>query len=436
MRLSLRQRLTRQAALAMVILVVGFGAVTWFGTAVHFYDITLAAGQAQAAELEEHLDRHPNPARALQAFQHPSDPEVWVTAGSRTWHSPNAPGHPVPAGLSGFFGPAPLVTTDTHLTPYRIRVAEPFSSVVDLLRELFLVLALVGLVAGLAALFVARWATTRMLGPVDRMTSAARDMLASRRVQKLPEWSDADDEFNRLTRTFNRLLSMVDEDAARDREFLAHAAHELRTPLQVLDGNLGLLEEEEATLAPLVREESLQQSRHVLDRLIRLVDDLMRLERTRSDRPQQVPVDLTSVVSAMGEDAAVLAPTLSVSVHTRPLVAAATPWDLERALWAVLDNALKYTPAGGQVTLDLVEEDDLVGVAIADTGPGIPQEDRAQVFERFYRGEKTRSTEGFGLGLALAKALSERDGGLIRLHSEEGRGTRVTLLWPKAPATP
>ncbi|MGC8489124.1 MAG: sensor histidine kinase [Clostridia bacterium] len=432
MRLSLRQRLTRQAALAMVVLVVAFGAVTWVGTAVHFYDITVSASQAQAVELGEELNAGRSPSVLISHFQRADDPMVWISQGSRTWHSPNAVSAIPAPGLSGLFSHTPLVTTERRASAFHVRVATSFASVADLLRELFVVLALVGLAAGVAALFVARWATTRMVAPVDRITSAAGDMLVSRRVSELPEWSDVDDEFNRLTRTFNRLLGMVDEDAARDREFLAHAAHELRTPLQVLEGNLDLLDEGD-DLDPAVREESLQQSRHVLDRLIRLVDDLMRLERTRSERPQKRRVDLNAVVTAMGEDAIVLAPSLSVTVHPRQLQAWATPWDLERALWTVLDNALKYTPSGGRVDLVLLEQGGLCGVAISDNGPGIPASDLSQVFERFYRGQKTRTTEGFGLGLALARALVERDGGRVRLESEEGRGTTVTLLWPKAP---
>ena len=435
MRLSLRQRLTRQAALAMVVLVVGFGAVTWAGTVIHFYDITVAASRAQATELLDHLTEGSSPPALLTRFQRHEDPMVWVTRGSARWGSPNAVTPIPPLGLSAIFSPDPLVTTRMHQHPYTVLVATSFASDADLLRESFLVLALVGLAAGLAAVFLARWATTRMLDPVDRMTSAATAMLSSRQVRALPQWSDIDDEFNRLSHTFNRLLTMVDEDAARDREFLAHAAHELRTPLQVLAGNLGLLEEGD-DLDPAVREESLQQSRQVLDRLIRLVDDLMRLERTRSDRPQRERVDLQAVVTAVGEDAAVLAPNLAVAVYPRDLSANATPWDLERALWAVLDNALKYTPSGGRVELRLLEQDGLVGVQVSDSGPGIPRSELSQVFERFYRGQHTRVTEGFGLGLALARALVERDGGRIELHSEEGRGTSVTLLWPRADEGP
>ncbi len=431
MRLSLRQRLTRQAALAMVVLVVGFAAVTWAGTAIHFYDITMAASRAQAIELQEHLATGSSPPALLTRFQRHEDPMVWVTRGLQRWMSPNSVRPVPPLGLSSIFSPDPLVTTRVHQSPFTVVVATSFAADADLLRESFLVLALVGLGAGLAAVFLARWATTRMLDPVDRMTSAATDMLASRKVRALPQWSDIDDEFNRLSHTFNRLLTMVDEDAARDREFLAHAAHELRTPLQVLAGNLGLLEEGD-DLEPAIREESLQQSRQVLDRLIRLVDDLMRLERTRSDRPQRGPVDLQAVVTAMGEDAAVLAPNLTVTVQPQALSAAATPWDLERALWAVLDNALKYTPAGGHVDLRLLEREGLVGVEVSDSGPGIPPSELSQVFERFYRGQRTRVTEGFGLGLALARALVERDAGRIELRSEEGRGTVVTLLWPPA----
>ncbi len=432
MPLSLRQRLTRQAAVAVVALVVGFGAITWTATSLHFYAVSRADAIGLARGLAGDIAAAPPAAaRNLAEYRTVRQPAIWITVGARHLQSANAVGpRPLP-GLDRPFGANPRIVVQAAFQDVHVLVSWPLEPVADLLRDLLVVLLLTGLAAGLAGIVLARWATARMLVPVNRMLTSVSDMVEHAQVTRLPEWSDADDEFRRLAATFNRLLALVEREGARQRDLLAHAAHELRTPLQVLQGNLDLLADWGGQ-DPQVRADSVRQSRLVLERLRRLVDDLMRIERAASGRPAPQAVALEALVRAIAEDARVLAPQLTVRMGGGAALIAATPWDAERALWAVVDNALKYTPAGGRVEMCVQQNGPEGSVLIADTGPGIAPEDQPHIFDRFYRGQAARAGEGFGLGLALVRALLTRDGGRVEVTSAPGAGTRVQLFWPLA----
>lgn len=430
--MSLRQRLTRQAAWAVVSLVLGFGFVTWVATAVHLYAVTRAQAAAAAQELLDHV-RDRDGRIEIPHYRYPEDPGVWIREGGRLVRSANVAGRPLPSpGLHGLDTSNPSVVVRAVQGDTVVAVAAPLAADLDVLRDLLVVLALLGVLSGAVGWWLARWATGRMLVPVDRMTQAVDRMVRHRTVTKLPEWSDADDEFNRLSQVFNALLAELEGQAERERQMLTEVAHEFRTPLQVLQGNLDLLADWGGQ-DPAVRAESLEQSRQVLGRLARLVGDILTLERARAGRPGPVEaVDLGAVLEGMVDDVRALAPALTVAAEPLPATVWATPWMVQRALWAVVDNAVKYTPAGGTVRLRVVTEARRAGIAVADTGPGIPPAEQAHVFDRFFRGRTGRQMGGSGLGLALARALVEYDGGAVDLESEEGVGTRVTLWWPVA----
>ena len=430
--MSLRQRLTRQAAWAVVALVLGFGFVTWVATAVHLYAVTRAQAAAAADEVLDHV-RDRDGRVALPHYRYPDEPGVWVRVAGRLFRTANVAGESFPApGLHGLKTPNPSVVVRAAEGHTAVAVAEPLAADFDVLRDLLVVLGLFGVLSGAAGWWLARWATGRMLVPVDRMTQAVDRMVRHRTVTKLPVWSDADDEFNRLSQVFNALLAELEGQADRERQMLTEVAHEFRTPLQVLQGNLDLLADWGGQ-DPAVRAESLEQSRQVLGRLARLVGDVLTLERARAGRPGPVQaLDLGTVLNGMVDDVRALAPTLTVEATPLPATAWATPWMVERALWAVVDNAVKYTPAGGTVRLRVVSAGRRAGIVVEDTGPGIPPDERERVFDRFFRGRTGRRLGGSGLELALARALVEYDGGSVELASEEGAGTRVTLWWPVA----
>lgn len=434
--MTLRHRLTRQAAWAIVALVLGFGALSWAVTAAHLYAVSRAQALVAAAAVAA-----PRPSVQVPRYRFAGDPAVWLQVGAASAKSPNAAAAVPPRpGFHHLLGRRPALVVSAQNDGRVAVVSWPLAADLDVMRDLLLVLALLGVVSGGVAWWLARWATGRMLVPVDRMTRAVEAMVSGSPVAPLPELPDqspgASDEFNHLSRVFNKLLAALSAQAEREREMLREVAHEIRTPLQVLRGNLDVMAEagDPSTQDGLaVRQESLDQSRQVIDRLARVVGDVLTVERMRGGRAETGErVSLPAVVQQAAPDAAALAPSLEILVGDLPdALVRATPWTVERALWTVLDNALKYTPAGGRVTLTVVAEPTRAGIRVADTGPGIPSDELGRVFDRFYRGQAARHQPGSGLGLAMARALVEYDGGAAALQSELGQGTAATLWWPR-----
>jgi len=438
---NLRQRLSRQAAWAIVALVLGFGAVSWAVTAGHLYAVTRADALVAAQALAEPESDRASDALQMLQYRFAGDPAVWLTRAGHTVRSVNAPSRkPPPDGLQDLVGQRPALVVSASVDGRSAVVSWPLAPDLDVMRDLLIVLGLLGAVSGALGWWLGSWATARMLVPVERMTRAVEAMVAGGRVTPLPERvseeaeAGPEDEFNHLSQVFNSLLRAMALQAEREREVLREVAHEIRTPLQVLRGNLDVMAastSEDGGFA-VIHQESLDQSRQVIDRLARVVGDVLTVERMRTGRAETAqPVNLTALVHQVGPDAVALASGLSVSwTAAGSAWVRATAWTVERALWSVLDNAIKYTPAGGVVTLALVRDAGRAGVSIADTGLGIPPDELPRVFDRFYRGRAARQQPGSGLGLAMAHALVEYDGGTVVLESVVGRGTTVTLWWP------
>lgn len=433
--MTLRHRLTRQAAWAIVGLVLGFGALSWVVTAAHLYAVSRAQAIVAAAAVAQPSSGPPHVPR----YRFAGDPAVWLQVGRHVVRSPNARSSAPPAlGFHHLLGRRPAVVVAAHRSGRVAVVSWPLSADLDVMRDLLLVLALLGLLSGGVGWWLARWATSRMLAPVDRMTRAVEAMVSGGGATPLPEWptvGETPDEFSHLSRVFNTLLAALAAQAEREREMLREVAHEIRTPLQVLRGNLDVMaaaSEGEAD-GDAMRLESLDQSRQVIDRLARVVGDVLTVERMRGGRAAAAGrVNLGTVVQQAAPDAAALAPALTIAVEGQAAwEVRATAWTVERALWAILDNAIKYTEAGS-VTLAVVADDRRAGICVEDTGPGIPAEEQARVFDRFYRGRAGRHQPGSGLGLAMARALVEYDGGTVDLASGAGgTGTTVTLWWAR-----
>jgi signal transduction histidine kinase len=407
-------------------LVAGFGAVTWLATAAHLIAITRGDAFRLADTLAE--VRYPGP---LTRYRRPDDPRIWIVTDHRVRRSPNARGTNPPATrMVNFATTPPMVVVRNTSGDRTVIVAWPLSGDLDVLRDLLAVLLVLGAVAAIVAVWLTSWATRRMLMPVDHMTRVVARMVQARRVAPLPAWSAADDEFTRLTTVFNELLQQLEQQAERERQMLAQAAHELRTPLQVLSGNLDLLSRW-GGLDPDVRRDSLEQSRQVLNRLSRLIQDLLMLERAQSGSERTETVDLDVMLETLLDDMRALAPERPIRARLEPVAVLASPWRMERAIWVAVDNALHYTPPESPIDLTIIREGQLAGVEVRDHGPGIPADELPRVFERFFRGAASRGREGTGLGLPIARALVEHDGGTITLTAEVGRGTTVRLLWPR-----
>ncbi|CAB1130000.1 Histidine kinase domain-containing protein [Candidatus Hydrogenisulfobacillus filiaventi] len=443
--MSLRHRLTIQAILAQLVLLAFIATITLGAVALHLFD----SAKSEAGTVFRSLyPARPDTARQLlNAYTRHVDPHVWILHDGRVVAtSANARHDPVRGGRYTHlrWAPQPVWRLVEHAGGKTYLIDWPLAPDLDLLRDLALVLSAVTAVSAVVAAFLARWATHRTLHPVSRMTRSVQAMLATNRFAPIPAPSPENDEFTQLAGILSRLITTLEQRWRQDRQVLAEAAHQLRTPLEVIRGNLELLNlcqpEEPAapaqagtTFAGRNLGEVCRESLGAIDRAAQdmtvLVTDLLTLERARLDSPPSLAaLDLAPLVREVGEDAAALAPQLAVeTVAPHPVWALGDALSTRRALWAVVENALRYTPSGGTVRLRAEAPDGQPRVVVEDTGPGIPSDELPHVFERFYRGSRARQTAGSGLGLPIARALMQTQGGRIELESRHPGGTRVTL---------
>ncbi|MEZ5092739.1 ATP-binding protein [Nocardioides sp.] len=314
------------------------------------------------------------------------------------------------------------------------------------LRQLGLVTLLFGL-AGVLASTLAGWAVARNgLRPVRRLTRSVED--SARTGELAPLAVEGDDEVARLATAFNQLLVALGAARDRERRLVADASHELRTPLTSLRTNLDLLAQADdpATAGALpegARAELLADVRAQIEELSTLVGDLMELARDERPAMPDEQVELSEVVERALARVRRRAPAspagaLHFAVDLRPWGVEGDSGTLERAVTNLLDNAVKWSPPGGTVTVGLTPGDGLATLVVEDQGPGIAAADLPHVFERFYRADESRSMPGSGLGLAIVRQVAERHGGSVTASRADGGGARLSLelpgrSWPEAP---
>jgi heavy metal sensor kinase len=322
-----------------------------------------------------------------------------------------------------------------------LAVAEPLQAVEDSVERV-LALLLITVPAALAAASLAGWWLARKaLRPVQRMTSKAEQIGIDRLDERIAVPGGAD-ELTHLAVTLNAMLDRLEHGVAEKQRFVAHASHDLRTPLAVmraeLDVNLrGSLPESSRVVLESVREE--------VDRMSRTVDNLLTLAQADEGRLQLLT---TRVVVSDAVHAAIRP--LEPAAAAKSLVLAvddglgegdpgeveADAHQLQQVLTNLIENAIKYTPPGGEVRVSTWQRDGEVGVTVADTGPGIPAEARPHIFERFFRvdGARGRTSGGSGLGLAICREVADAHGGRVWVESDDGKGSAFSLALPAAPA--
>jgi two-component system phosphate regulon sensor histidine kinase PhoR len=241
--------------------------------------------------------------------------------------------------------------------------------------------------------------------------------------------------------TFNDVSERRRVDRIR-RDFVANASHELRTPLTSIRGFVEALEDG-GLEEPETAKRFLSRIRANADRMAALVDDLLELSRLESGAlaPTLEPLDCSAVAADVVASFAKIAARKSIRLEARdaptPLVSGDSD-RLRRILEHLVDNALKYTPDGGQVTVHVAPGDGGALVSVEDTGPGISSEHLPRLFERFYRVDTARSRElgGTGLGLSIVKHLAESMGASVRVRSKPGKGSTFEVRLPGLPTTP
>ena len=307
----------------------------------------------------------------------------------------------------------------------------------DALKDVDLVerrLLLAGAIALVVALTIG-YAAARLFARRIRRLERAAERIASGRFDE-PVVDTGSDELGELSRAFDRMrVRLAGLEHAR-REFVANASHELRTPLFSLGGFLELLEDEELDEA--TRREFLETMAEQVRRLTKLAEDLLDLSRLDAGRlhVESEPLDLAQVAGVAVDEFAGVARATDHPLELEQNGPTPAFGDEQRALQIVrilVENALVHTPPGTPVRVAAAANGD-ARVTVVDEGPGVPEADRAELFERFYRGESTKAS-GSGLGLAIARQLAELMGGRIELATERGR-TEFSFVLPNGAREP
>jgi two-component system OmpR family sensor kinase len=328
---------------------------------------------------------------------------------------------------------APLMARDQIVGA--IVVAQSIQPVLDTLRRLGTLLV-IGIVGGLAfASIIGALLARSALAPIDRMTQSAHGIAKAGDLTRRVDQPKTRDEVGRLASTFNEMLGRIEELFRSQQRFVADMSHELRSPLTTIRGNLDLLkrgafendEERDASLMAIDSESA---------RMQRMVQDLLLLAQADAGvEIRKRPVELDTLLLDVYRQTRMTTKGVKVSLGNEDQAQVlGDPDRLKQLFINLVDNAIKYTPNGGEVTLSFERDTEWVRVAIADTGPGIPEQDLPKIFDRFYRVDKARAREngGTGLGLSIVKWIVDAHGGKIAVKSNLGKGTTFTVWLPLA----
>ncbi|MBI4283902.1 MAG: HAMP domain-containing protein [Chloroflexi bacterium] len=305
----------------------------------------------------------------------------------------------------------------------------------DFLDNLGQTLWIAGLSGGALAIFLGYLFTRQIVAPLGKVTVAARQVAEGNLEQKVDIRGSG--ELAELGESFNLMAATLSHDQQLRRNMVADIAHELRTPLSILQGNIeamldGVLETNTDNLTSIHQETLL---------LARLVDDLRTLSLADSGQLKFQPetTDLRNVAQQVidGFQTQLAAKKVSLALEAPNDLPQAwvDPDRTAQVLRNLLSNACHYTPEGGNITIRLTADDDGITVLVADTGVGIPPEDLPYVFDRFYRVDRsrTRATGGSGLGLTIVKQLVEAQNGRVWAESTEGKGSIFSFRVPYPP---
>ena len=377
------------------------------------------------------------------------DPEGHVLAGSPG--SANAPAIPSHSLEDARKGDAAYETIDqdggeTVLRSYATPAAGPDGAlyIVQAYRSLYhtefalkhlrsmitLLLPLIVLFTGAVGMVFARIALT----PVHGMITTIRQITAENLSLRITP-PDTRDEIRELADIFNDMLARLEDSFISQRRFIQDISHELKTPLTIIKGELEVA---------LKRARSAQEYASILqsnleetDKIARIVENLLTLAKF-DNKEVSLKISKTALlplINGLAEDLSALAAkkqvTVAVSIPDDLPEIDADKDQLRRALLNILDNAIKYTGAGGHITMEADRERGGVTARVSDTGSGIPEADMPHIFKRFYRADASRASAGFGLGLAITKAIVDAHGAQISVKSSPGEGSVFTVFFPQ-----
>lgn len=378
--------------------------------------------------------------------------QVWDQDGRLVQESPNIGSYVRPLDPAGLQSTQPgfqnvnaggvslrVLTTPLLLSTRPVGYLQVGTSmgVVETTQNVLVVVLLAGAVISMAIAGLAGWiSTNQALTPLESVTQTALQITrADDLSRRIPYQGPAGDEVGQLIHAFNQTLSRLENLFNSQRRFLADVGHELRTPLTVIKGNVDLMRMMNCT-----DDESMDSIESEVDRLTRLVGDLLLLAQAESGKLplawRLVELD-TLLLDALQQMRVLARDRLEIKLGEIDQVLVCGDQDrLKQVVVNLLGNAIKYTPAGGEIVIGLAKVENRARLTVSDSGPGIPAEDLPHIFERFYRGEKSRTRsrdgKGFGLGLSIAYWIIRNHGGQIEVGPRQPQGTTFCVWLPLA----
>lgn len=317
-----------------------------------------------------------------------------------------------------------------------IEVADPRAKFQGILTEFYSILLFVVPIALILAAAGGYWLSGRALRPVDQIIDEAQAIDSTNLSERLSVPASGD-ELQRLSQTVNQLLDRVEKSVLQVRRFTADASHELRAPMTLIYTAAQFALRRDRSADEL--KDALKKILHASKRCTDLINQLLWLARSDAgNKVELVPTNVVPVVSDVASEAATLAMEKGLTIATElPEAAAYVAIDeasFRRMLLILLDNAVKYTLAGGSISVRVMEGPDNVEIAVQDSGIGIPAEQLPLIFDRFWRADQVRSREagGTGLGLAIAREIANNHGAELTVKSSLGQGSTFTVRLPRS----
>jgi len=335
-----------------------------------------------------------------------------------------------PASLPGMQGMPP---GGPSIESAAIAVGRSTTDIDESLAGLIRTLAIAGpltlVLAGAGGIFLAQ----RALKPVDQITRTAHEIEESDLSRRIPVQSK--DELGRLASTLNQMIERLEKAFKRQQRFTSDASHELRTPLAVIQAESTLALNKERTANEYKQSLEIVSNESML--MAKVVDQLLTLARADSGKEQLSfeELDLSELLTGVAAHAEILCRDKGIEFHPdgmETILGSGDRAKLQELFLNLLDNAIRYSPDGGKISLTLRRAEESAVISIADIGIGISEEDIPYIFERFYRVDKARSRveNGAGLGLAICKYIAEIHGGRIEVISRLGEGSTFSVWLP------
>ncbi len=460
--MSIRWKLTLWFALIMCVILVFTGIVLETLLELNLYDQVNDNLRAYLARVNETLepDEIPDPLdydvvySKLPAVNEFASPSTYIQLldedGNMVVKSDNLGEQELPVNPSlieeGFAGNiliGTVVASDNArvrilVSPLHIRdhtllleVGQSLENVDSILSQLKWAIRVGVLLAIILAVVSGGILVRRALAPVKRITATARSIEESSDLSRRVNYKGTPDEIGQLAKTFDHMIERLDDAFQSQKAFIADASHELRGPLTVFKGNLDLLKR---NLSEEDRQEALRDMGAQTERMAKIVEDLLFLAEIESGREgQQEIVSLKEILEEGLNRGQQLAGNRKITIgREEDLTVKGDAHRLRQLFANLINNAIRYTPEEGNITLSLYREGDYACLEVSDTGIGIEPEHLEHIFDRFYRTDKARSRAkgGVGLGLAIVKGIAEQHRGKVTVTSKPGKGSTFTA-WLK-----